>query len=305
MNLFGRVSSGCVVSVALLLCGCNRSPSDYLAAGDRILQAGKPQDAILEYKNALRRDARFGEAYLHLADAYLKLNDPAGAFSSLSEGVKLRPDDEHAAIRLADMCLVAFASTPQKPTHLYDRAVELSNQWFQKHPGSFDVLRLKGSIALIDRQPAAAAEWFRKALEIRHDDRQAVLGLAQAKMQTSNFEAGEQLVVELLKTELYGPAYDFLYLHYLQAGKPEPAEALLRQRLSRDPKNQDVALQLAAHLFRTRQQALADTTITELISRSEDKSAAYLAAGDFYARVNSWRQALALLRKGREHQVRS
>ena len=124
-------------------------------------------------------------------------------------------------------------------------------------------------------------------------------------MQTSNFEAGEQLVVELLKTELYGPAYDFLYLHYLQVGKPEPAEALLRQRLSRDPKNQDVALQLAAHLFRTRQQALADTTITERNQQERRQVCCLPGCRRLLCTGKQLETGPGILRKGREHQFRS
>ena len=61
------------LSATVLLCfvaACNRDPNvakkKYVENGNRYYEKGKYKEALIMYRNALKRDMRFGEAYYRL-----------------------------------------------------------------------------------------------------------------------------------------------------------------------------------------------------------------------------------------------
>ena len=67
----------CVILLAAVLpAACATDPDGpkrrYLASGDRYFAEQKYKEAIVEYRNAVRDDPRFGEARSKLAEAYLR-----------------------------------------------------------------------------------------------------------------------------------------------------------------------------------------------------------------------------------------
>ena len=65
-----------VLAVSLAAAGCRKDPEfakqEYLKSGDRYMESGKVAEAIVQYRNAVQQDPRFGEARLKLAEAYIK-----------------------------------------------------------------------------------------------------------------------------------------------------------------------------------------------------------------------------------------
>ena len=61
-----------LVLSAWTMVSCRQSPENYVAKGNTFLDAGKYQDAILNYKKAIQKDAKFGEGYYRLGLAELK-----------------------------------------------------------------------------------------------------------------------------------------------------------------------------------------------------------------------------------------
>src|ERR1700690_304417 len=83
------------ISVALLLGGCARDPqkakAKYLAQGQKYMKKGQYGDASVEFRNALRLDPRFVDAYYQLAQADLAQRDWQGAYASLKKAIELDP----------------------------------------------------------------------------------------------------------------------------------------------------------------------------------------------------------------------
>ena len=75
------------ILVTLLLGGCARDPekakAKYLAEGQKYMKKGQYGDASVEFRNALRLDPRFVDAYYQLAQADLAQRDWHGAHVSL------------------------------------------------------------------------------------------------------------------------------------------------------------------------------------------------------------------------------
>ena len=77
---------GCTLTICTT--SCLQSPQGYLAKGNQFFGAGKNEEAILNYRKAIQKDARFGEAYYRLALA--ELNQPNAA-TILNQVVKQYP----------------------------------------------------------------------------------------------------------------------------------------------------------------------------------------------------------------------
>src|SRR5450755_412748 len=77
------------ISAALLFGSCSSNPqkakAKYLAEGQEYLKKGAYGDAGVEFRNALRLDPRFVDAYYQLAQAYLAQRDWQKAYASLEK----------------------------------------------------------------------------------------------------------------------------------------------------------------------------------------------------------------------------
>src|ERR1700688_4917737 len=89
----------CVVPLLALLLlaqlACSRNPEAgkkrYLESGERYMTKGKYQEASIQYRNALKLDPRFAEAYYQLAKANLAMHDWRDAFAALKEAIQVDP----------------------------------------------------------------------------------------------------------------------------------------------------------------------------------------------------------------------
>src|SRR2546425_12295897 len=107
-----RQISTCLI---LLVVGvsCSRDPNvikaRYLQNGNKYFDKGKYKEASIMYRTAMKKDAKFGEAYYRLALAELKLQQPVAAIGSLRRAVELlepgRPERTDARVKLADLYL--------------------------------------------------------------------------------------------------------------------------------------------------------------------------------------------------------
>src|ERR1700677_5285735 len=83
------------ILVALLLGGFARDPekakAKYLTEGQKYMKKGQYGDASVEFRNALRIDPRFVDAYYQLAQADLAQRDWSSAFASLEKAIALDP----------------------------------------------------------------------------------------------------------------------------------------------------------------------------------------------------------------------
>ena len=94
-------------SLFLSLAGC-RSANSYVERGNAAFHEGQFEEASLNYRKAVQKDANFGEAYHRAALAELKLNQAAEALQDLREAVRLMPDNEAAREDLTNLMLGAY-----------------------------------------------------------------------------------------------------------------------------------------------------------------------------------------------------
>ena len=95
---------------AILMTGCSSDPNaqklKYLSSGDKLYKAGKYQEAVIQFRNAVQLDPKSGEARYQLGLTYLGLNNPEAAFKELTEAVALQPSNLDAHLKLASLHIV-------------------------------------------------------------------------------------------------------------------------------------------------------------------------------------------------------
>src|SRR3954447_23384945 len=102
-----------VLTVLFGLTSCSRDPNvvkkRYLESGNKYFENGRYKEASIQYRNALKRDPKFGAAHYKLALVALKTNDVAGAVGALRRAIELvpldQPDHWDAVVRLTEIYL--------------------------------------------------------------------------------------------------------------------------------------------------------------------------------------------------------
>src|SRR5688572_19279711 len=99
-----------IAAAAVLVSGC----SDPQAAKQRALENGNRyfaqkqyKEAIIEYRNAVQQDPRFGEARYRLAEAYAQIGDAPRALSEQIRAADLLPQNTEVQLKAAAYLLLA------------------------------------------------------------------------------------------------------------------------------------------------------------------------------------------------------
>jgi tetratricopeptide (TPR) repeat protein len=281
------------VLACLLIGACGRSASYYASRGNELFAKQKYEAAELNYRKALQKDPKFGEAYYRLGLTTIRLGkNPRDGYRLISRGVELLPDNDEAKIQLANLALSVYIADPGHPKLLYDRVAQLSGQLLAKDPDSFDALCLKAALLMLDRKPEQAIPIFRRSLELKADNADVVLELVHALFQTNAASEAQQLALALIgRNKSYAPAYDVLYLQHLTQRRFPEAEKVLKLKVANNPGKSPYVVDLARHYWRVGRTADSTSTLQPLLDRPADFPDGRLQAGRFYGAVGDWKTA--------------
>src|SRR5215471_11985580 len=149
--------------MVLVLSGACKRASDYLEKGDKLLAAGQADGAILNYRKAIQKDQALGDAYYKLGVAQLQKENRPAALAALATARALLPNRDDIAVEYADLELEILLADPRRPARLYDDLVTTSDKLLARNPNSYDGLRLKGRLALLDARTDTAVNFFGRA----------------------------------------------------------------------------------------------------------------------------------------------
>jgi tetratricopeptide (TPR) repeat protein len=297
-----RLAPIALALVALAACSLNPEAAKrrYIINGDRYFQQGKFREAIILYKNAIKKDPKYGEAYFKLAEAELRRGDARAAVGAYRRAVDLLKDNEDAGGKLADLYLAAYAVQGDKKDPALLREVDdLAKAMFQKNPNSFQGTRLMAFLAVTKGELAKAIELFRKADSIRPKEPALRFALVQVLARDNQWEEAEKLSLEILKdTPKYTPAYDYLLVEYLRRGRQADGERILQAKVANNPAVADYRLQLAGFYLTSQRKDLSDKMAAETLATESKDPTARLKVGDFYVRSKDYDRAIAIYREG-------
>lgn len=88
------VAVAAVIGVLLLTGGTSSAYTDKMKLADQCVQNGDYDEAIIQYNEAISVKPKKDDAYLRLADVYVKKNEPDKAIEVLNQGREATGDDE-------------------------------------------------------------------------------------------------------------------------------------------------------------------------------------------------------------------
>jgi tetratricopeptide (TPR) repeat protein len=285
--------------LAMLTTSCRQSAQGYLAKGNQFFASGKTDDAILNFKKAIQKDQRFGEAHYRLALAELKAGQPRDAYAALSSANNLLPDRTDVKVTLADLLLLSYASDKSRPAAFYTQLKKLADELIARDPNSYDGFRIKGDLAWSDGQDKDAEQFFRKANAAKPMTPDLVVSLVQVLFREGQSEEAEQLGLQLIQAHKdAGLIYDVLYAHYRSLNQPAQAENVLRTKIANNPHRIDYVLQLAGFYAGSGKREQMTATLQRLLDDPKSSAAAHLKLGDFHAAMHDWAEAMRLYQEG-------
>jgi len=293
-----------MVAVMALFSGC--SPAKRMVAeryhrqGMELLEQKKYSEAAIAFRKAIQKSPEWGEPYYRLALCDLeKGGDVTRALMALRQAMALMPDNEDVKVRLAGLHIMAYLQHGAIEDYPLRQAHDIAASLLKKKPDSFEGQMLAGQIALLERKPKEALEWFEKARKNKPDSALALasagitlLGLGQAQ------ESELLLRQSLEKDPALGPAWDALYNLCMRQRRIADAEAVCRDRIARNPKDPLGRLMLATHFFRMQKPEDMQKTLASLTQPGSGFDNGPMIAGDFYRSIGRLADARALYEEG-------
>lgn len=298
--------------VGLLLLGgwsCSRDPNvakqKYLESGNRYFQKGKLKEAVIMYRNALRKDPKFGEAYYRLGLSQLQMGQQywLEAVRALRRAVETLDKPElqtDARVKLADVLMAFYLADSRRPSVLRDEIKGLTDQLLARNPKSVDGLRLRGYLLLRgDNNPKEAIVQLRRAHELKPFEPSVVLALVQALILDEQQAEGEALGKQLIEREkTFAPIYDLLFQHYTRTSRPAEAEGILKLKAANLPKQSYPWIQLAGFYARAGRREEMQAALQRLTSNPKDYPDAFRRVGDFYLGMREFDAAIRHYQQG-------
>lgn len=293
-------AAGLCLALVISFASCGTfgtSKEQYVQRGNEFFDKGQLADATLHYRNALKKDSAYAEAYYRLGLVLSKDAKVTDALTNLEKAVDLKPDHDAARLALAKLYLEGLLYLPTPPQPLYDKLQRVAQGYITADAKSFHGHRLLGHLAMLDSKPADAATHFRAALDAQPDSSEVATLFTQSLFARGKAAEAELFARQTLATyPSRGALYDILYFHFRNTNRQLEAEELLKKRIAANPKESLAVIQLARHYQSLQLSKQMDETLA--------KAGAYpdglLAAGDFLRDSGDTQRAALLYKKGAE-----
>jgi tetratricopeptide (TPR) repeat protein len=320
-----------LIGLSSLLVSCAGNPEKaklkYLQKGQAYMKQAQYSSAAIEFRNALKVDPRYSEAYLQLAKADIALGDNLAAYQALEQGVTADPNRVDLHLARAEMLLTASDEAERA------QAAADANFVLQRDAKNAEAHRILGSALFAQKQYDQAIQEYSKAAALAPNDPASYLGIAQvdnALHNTADTELNLQKAVQadphtsvayILLSELYAqqhrpdqteqilqtgikanpssvPLYTALADFYAQQKEPSQAEEVLQTGIKTNPSYMPLYLGLAVLLERDGKQADAERVLSNLSAQMPKSPDAAIAIGDFYRAAKMNDRALTEYQKG-------
>jgi tetratricopeptide (TPR) repeat protein len=296
MNGAKKQIAGAVVvfSAALVLSTCARDPqkakAKYLAAGQGYMKKGQYGDAAIEFRNALRLDPRFVEAYYQLAQADLARHDWSAAYEYLEKAIELDPSRLDARLDRGRLYLAARE---------FDKAEDEANVILKQDSRYVAAYQLLGAALVGEQKPGQALAAFSRVIDLLPNNSSAYVNLALIEISLHRYDDAEQHFKKAVAVDPQSiQAYNDLANFYRLQNRVSEAEQVLRDGVAKNPEAVPLYLDWTSILASQGRVDDARVLLDKLRKQVPNSSDATVAIGDFYFQRKEKDQALAEYRRG-------
>ena len=283
-----------LLSAILLLGSCARDPekakAKYLAAGQSYMQKGQYGDAVVEFKNALRLDPRFVDAYYQLAQASLAQHDWGVAYSALEKTVELDPTRLDARLDRGRILLAA---------RQFREAEDEANFIIKSRPSDVGAYQLLGAALIGEQQPDNALKAFNKVTELLPTDPSAYVNIALVEVSLRRFPDAERHLKKAVSVDPKDSqaCIDLAHFYRLE-NRLQDAQQVLQNGIAMNPAGIALYVDWASMLAALGKKSDAETLLVRLRQHLPNSPDAAIAIGDYYFEQKDSARALAEYQRG-------
>lgn len=280
------------ITVLFLAVACSQDPEakkqSYLESGNRYFEQSKYREAVIEFRNAVQIDPRFGEAQLRLAEALLHSGDLAGGLNEYVRAADLQETNAEVQLKAGEYLLAA---------RRFDEALARADRTLKIAPGKIEGHILRGNALAGTRDLDGAVAEIEEA--IRLDPSRGVsfthLGVMQsAKGRAAEAETAFKQAVALAPNE---PTVHLALANFFwSTGKLSEAEQSFSAAWKLDPANAHLNRVMAAFCLSTGRVAEAEKYLLQIVQSSPGLQSEF-ALTDYYIAANRPQEAIQRLEK--------
>lgn len=285
--------------IPLLISACARNPEkaklNYLDKGKAYMKKGAYSSAAIEFRNALKIDPKYVEAYYQLAQADMGMREGKGAFDALSSAIEIDPNRVDARLGRAQIYLYAAKGDPK----YYGNAEEDINSVLKQDSQNTQAHRLLGTAYAAQKKYDAALQEFSTVAKLEPVKASPYMDMGLVQMALKQFSDAEQSFKKAVELEpRSSQAYVDLANFYGSQGKAPEAEAALQKGAQNIPNDTTIYLDWAATLASEGKNSDADATLKVLENQSPKSVEVANAIGDYYLQRNAVEQAIGEYQRG-------
>jgi tetratricopeptide (TPR) repeat protein len=194
-----------------------------------------------------------------------------------------------------------IAAESYEKAYTLDAKYENADECYQKAIIAYKNL---GIIAFNEKNFASAAELFERVVLLSSKkgtpDKDGVTNTAVAAMNAGNYDKAIEYYSKNLANDSTGSIYGQIYKAQLAKGDTASGMNTLKEGRSKFPRNQALLTENLNYLFRTKQNAEAESLLKLAIENDPTNHTLYLAAGSTYESLNRMDEAIAAYKKAIE-----
>jgi len=266
-----------MLTAALLLLSqaCSKSPQAHLEAGKKYMEEGKYSEALIEFRNATRKNSRFPEAHYQMGILYIQMGSFPDALREFQNTIGI---DQN---RLDAQLLVGNVLMMQRR---YDEAREKAELVLDKAPDNIDaqILQANSWSGIININDSMME--LRKLIEQEQQLRSPFISLgadgSQGRLDVDKAEELYRLIVDSNSRSV--EARLALGNFYLLQRRNSEAESQYKAAVQSNPQSRDAVSALGFFYLQDRQFAEAEEQYKRYVELSKGDHDSQVILPDFY-----------------------
>jgi tetratricopeptide (TPR) repeat protein len=284
-----RIPLAVVLAFSSLALACSRggdTAPQFVARGDQYAAEGRYDAAVIEYRNALKKQPTLAAAYTKLGDAYVEEGKPEEAYRAYCNAVDLDADDGHARVEAGRLLFSAGR---------YNEALVRAVQALERNDQDVDAQILSGRALTRLRRYEDAIAQLDAAVSIDHRP-SAYAALGDAKRAAGNAAGAEAAFRAAVERAPQSVEARITLADYLVAtNRQAEAEQHLLQAVTANPSS-EIANRAAANFYvSSRRNQAAEPFFKTAAAQPNQKMKSTLALADYYSAARRYTEARALL----------
>ena len=275
-------------SLTVACAGSEQAARRFVEAGDGYAAADRHDAAVIEYRNAIRKQPTWAAAYTKLGDAYAEQGKSEEAYRAYCNAIDLNPEDGHARVEAGRLLLSAGR---------FDEALVRAVQTLERDEQNVDAQMLSGRALTKLRRHDEAIAQLEAAVAVDHRP-PAYAALGDAKLAAGDSAGAEDAYRTGVSRAPRSVEARVALAHYLSAtARPAEAESQLREAVAANPASELANRAAATFYISSGRAGAAEPYFKTAAAQPNQKMKSTLALADYYSSAQRYDDARMVLER--------